>query len=122
MTKRQWRNLIRKHAKEAGTYRECFDVVIETLAGIMEARDIAEQKWRDDGAETVITYENKNGAKNLVKHPAIVIVNDLNRDALAYWRDLGLTPAGLKRINEEALGDTKKDAPTFAEVLKDIGI
>ena len=57
-----------------------------------------------------------------MKHPAIVIVNDLNRDALAYWRDLGLTPAGLKRINEEALGEGKKDSPSFAEVLKDIGV
>jgi hypothetical protein len=28
---------------------------------------------------------------------------DLNTQALAYWRDLGLTPAGLKKLNEAAL-------------------
>jgi len=122
MTKRQWRNLIRKHAKDAGTYREFFEPVIETLAGIMEARDFAEKRWRDDGGETVVEHTNKNGAVNVVKHPALVIVNDMNRDALAYWRDLGLTPAGLKRINEEALAVDNNKQETFADVLKNIGI
>ena len=88
----------------------------------MEARDIAEKKWQEDGGETVIKYVNKAGAENLVKHPALVIVNDMNRDALAYWRDLGLTPAGLKRINEEAMAVTKHDQETFADVLRNIGI
>lgn len=122
LTKRQWKNLIRKYTEQAGTYREYFDCVIDTLAGIMVTRDEAEKKWRDDGGQTVVEHTNKSGAKNLVKHPSLVLVNDLNRDALAYWRDLGLTPAGLKRINEEAMGSKGKDAPSFADVLKDIGI
>ena len=46
----------------------------------------------------------------------------MNRDALAYWRDLGLTPAGLKKINEEAMAADKKVQETFADVLKNIGV
>lgn len=122
MTRRQWKNLIKKYAQQAGTYREYFDCVIDTLAGIMVTRDEAEEKWKNDGGLAVVEHTNKNGAKNLVKHPALVLVNDLNRDALAYWRDLGLTPAGLKRINEEAMGERSKDKPSFADVLKDIGV
>ena len=32
-------------------------------------------------------------------------MNDLNRDALAYWRDLGLTPAGYKKLNADVVQD-----------------
>ena len=46
------------------------------------------------------------------------LVNDLNRDALMYWRDLGLTPAGLKKINDKALTKTKKS--TLASALKEL--
>ena len=47
------------------------------------------------------------------------MVNELNRDALAYWRDLGLTPAGLKRIDVQSMKQRKKSA--LAEALSGIG-
>lgn len=122
MTKAEWKRKIKANTKKAGTYRLFFDPVIETLAGIMEARDDAYQKWEEAGKQTVIEHTNKAGAKNVVKHPALVVINDMNRDALAYWRDLGLTPAGLKRINEEAMEASKEKQETFADVMKSIGI
>jgi hypothetical protein len=122
MTKAEWKRKIKANTKKAGTYRPFFEPVIETLAGIMEARDFAQQKWEEEGKETVVKHVNKAGAENIVKHPALVVINDMNRDALAYWRDLGLTPAGLKRINEEAMEAQKPDQETFADVLKNIGV
>ena len=122
MTKPEWKRKIKAATKKAGTYRPYFEYVIETLAGIMEARDFAQAKWDEEGKETVVKHVNKAGAENLVKHPALVVINDMNRDALAYWRDLGLTPAGLKRINEEAMEADKADKETFADVLKNIGV
>ena len=32
---------------------------------------------------------------------------DLNSQALTYWRDLGLTPAGLKKITDENMKEQK---------------
>ena len=122
MTKAEWKRKIKANTKKAGTYRPFFEPVIETLAGIMEARDFAQQKWEEEGKETVVKHVNKAGAENIVKHPALVVINDMNRDALAYWRDLGLTPAGLKRINEEAMEAQKPDQETIADVLKNIGV
>ena len=122
MTKAEWKRKIKANTKKAGTYRIYFEPVIETLAGIMEARDFSQQKWEEDGKQTVVEHTNKSGATNVVKHPALVVINDMNRDALAYWRDLGLTPAGLKKINEEAMAADKKDQETFADVLKNIGV
>ena len=103
MKKQSWRKKIKEACKDAGTYRPYFDSIIDTLAGIMESRDDAQQKFIDSGKQTVVIHTNKGGAANIVKNPALQMYNDLNTTALAYWRDLGLTPAGLKRISDEAL-------------------
>lgn len=95
--------------------------MIDTLAGIMELRDNAEKQFSDSGGETVVTHATSQGRENIVKNPALVMVLDCNTQALAYWRDLGLTPAGLKRLNEKAMKEPdKKD--TFASILSGLGI
>lgn len=108
MKKEQWKKRIIKATKDAGTYKPFFDDVINTLASIMEIRDITEQEYINSGAEPVIKYTNKGGSENVVKNPILVLIGDLNKDALAYWRDLGLTPAGYKKINEKTAGVTIK--------------
>ena len=121
MTKAAWKEHIIVACTEAGTYRAYFDSAIDTLAGIMEKRDNAEEQFEKSGGNTVVMHVNKGGNANIVKNPALVVVDDLNKTALAYWRDLGLTPAGLKRINETALkGGSNKN--TLGSVLKDLGI
>ncbi len=121
MKKEEWREKITNSCKSAGTYREYFESVIDTLAETLEARDDARAKYYASGANAVVTHTNKGGNTNIVKNPALVVVDDLNKTALAYWRDLGLTPAGLKRINEDAMkGDPNK--PSLSGVLKDLGI
>lgn len=67
----------------------------------------------------LVKHTNKGGATNIEKNPALVLINELNRDALAYWRDLGLTPAGLKRIDENSMKPKKKSA--LADALKELG-
>lgn len=116
MDRENWKNIIKQATLDAGTYRPFFDSIIDTLAGIMEKRDDAEMQYERTGAQTVVMHTNRAGQANIVKNPALVVVDDLNKTALAYWRDLGLTPAGLKRINEQALQKTKGGG--FDEVLK----
>ena len=120
MKKATWKKRITEACQAAGTYRPFFDSVIDTLASVMEQRDDAMSKFQATGGNTVISYTNKGGASNIVKNPALVVVDDLNKTALAYWRDLGLTPAGLKRISEQAL--QKKTKTSLEDVLKGIGI
>lgn len=100
MTKETWQKKIKQACEDAGTYKTYFDSVIDTLAGIMEKRDDAEEQFLKTGGHAVVMHTNKGGATNIVKNPALVVVDDLNKTALAYWRDLGLTPAGLKRISD----------------------
>lgn len=119
MKRTTWERRIRQSCQEAGTYKPFFDHVIRTLAGIMEQRDAARKAFEESGSETVVEHTNKAGQTNIVKNPALVVVMDLDAQALSYWRDLGLTPAGLRKIDDEALKGKKRSA--LAEALKDLG-
>ena len=116
-----WQRRIKTACEQAGTYRPYFDSVIITLAGILERRDIALKQFEESGGQVMVTHINKGGAENLEQNPALRAINDMNRDALAYWRDLGLTPAGLKRINEDNLKGAG-NKPTLGSVLREIGL
>lgn len=100
LKKTQWKKKIKEAATAAGTYQPFFDYVIDTLSGILERRDDAEKIFKEQGKELVVEHTNKGGATNIEQNPVLRLINDLNRDALAYWRDLGLTPAGFKRLND----------------------
>jgi len=115
MDRKKWTRLIKKACVDAGTYKPYFDSVIDTLAGVMEARDSAQEQYEMTGSHPVVTHTNRNGAVNAVKNPTLVMVMECNAQALAYWRDLGLTPAGLRKLNEEGLKQPKKSA--LAEAL-----
>jgi len=102
----------------AGTYKPVFDSVIDTLAGILERRDAAQEMFNESGGAVLVNQTNKAGHTNIVQNPALRMVNDLERDALTYWRDLGLTPAGLKKINEEAFKTKPESA--LAAALREL--
>ena len=108
MKKKSWKTRIKKAAKEAGTYKPYFDYVIDALAGILERRDEARALYEEDEEGPVVEFTNKNGAQNRVKNPLIAIIEDAERTALTYWRDLGLTPAGLKKISDESFSKEKE--------------
>ena len=92
--------------------------MIDTLAGILERRDQALEAFEKTGGNVLVKHTNKAGATNIEQNPALRLINDLNRDALAYWRDLGLTPAGLKKIDEGAL--KKRKGSALAEALREL--
>ena len=119
MNRAAWKRKIKTSCESAGTYQPFFDSVIDTLAGILERRDEAEAKFAED-PRVIVEHTNKGGQTNLEQNPVIRLINDLNRDALAYWRDLGLTPAGLKKINEGAMNKNKKES-ALEKALKTLG-
>ena len=117
MKKRAWKSKIRSACKEAGTYKPYFEYVISTLAEVLEKRDEAMDMYNmDDDEKIVIEITNKNGTAK-VKNPLIAIWEDLNKLALNYWRDLGLTPAGLKKLDEEIF---KKGSEAKGNSLMDL--
>lgn len=119
MQKRSWKKRIEGACREAGTYQPFFDSIIDTLAGVLETRDSAEARFKKGGGKPVIKYKNTAGATNVVKNPELLIVLDMNAQALTMWKELGLTPAGLRKINEAAMKEQKRSA--LAEALEELG-
>ena len=81
--------------------------MINTLASILEERDRVYRQYIDEGAQPLIEVVSDRGAKNNRPNPLLKQWNDLNTTALSFWRDLGLTPAGLKKINDDELKEKK---------------
>ena len=119
MDKAAWIERITAAMVAVGTYKKSFDDVIDTAADIAERRDIARELFIQSGGDVIIDHTNKAGATNPEQNPALRMVNDLNRDLLAYWRDLGLTPAGLKRIDDQSMKPKKKSS--LQEALTGLG-
>ena len=119
MKENEWRQEIIDQMTKVGTYRDSFEPAINSLAKILEQRDAVYAKYISTGAHPVVKKTSDRGAENLAVNPLLRTWRELNGDALAYWRDLGLTPAGLKRINEDAMKKPKENA--LAKALRELG-
>ena len=119
MKKQAWKKKIIKACEEAGTYQPFFDSVIDTLAGVMELRDNAQERFDALGGNTVVAHTNRGGSTNIVKNPALVVIMECNAQALAYWKELGLTSKAYKQM-QGAL--TIEEGGSLEKVLANIGI
>lgn len=103
MEKAKWKEEIIQACKDAGTYQKYFDAVIDTLAQILEDRDKADEQYAQTGAKPTIVHINRAKEKNVAKNPILVMRNELNTQALAIWRELGLTPKGLRTLSADVV-------------------
>lgn len=116
MTKNRWKKLIYQQCVDLRVETEGFEKVIETLAAILEQRDRTWDEWQEAGGRSVIEYTNKGGSTNMTKHPMLVLWDDLNKSALAYWRELGLTPSSYKKMTGDP--STKATITGLEKALK----
>lgn len=118
MTEKQYKNDIIKKMKSIGSYNDAFLHVVNILAKSLKDFEDAQEQFEESGRELVIEYTNKNGSTNTVKNPVYLSIEKLRNDILVYSRELGLTPAGLKRINDLAMGAPKRSK--LEEVLLEL--
>lgn len=120
MDKKKWKSKIKKACEKAGTYQPFFDSVIDALAGILELRDSAQEKYEASGGNPIVAHTNKGGATNIVKNPALVVIMDCNTQALAYWKELGLTAKSYKGTT----GSIKpaQNSQTLEDALASLGV
>lgn len=118
MNAKKWRSTIVRNLKKVNIDAKQYDSMIKTLADILEQRDVCFEQYVEDGGMPVIEYTNKAGATNMVKHPMLVTWIDLNTQALAYWRELGLTPSSYKKMTGATKSEEKGSA--LVEALKAI--
>ena len=115
MTLRQRFNEIRAACQGLGTYREEFDPAIWALAKVEEERDSAWEEFEAEGGIRIVTTVNKAGAEYRQQNPSYTVWLNLVAESRSQRRELGLTPAGLKKLREDAMKAPKKSA--VAEAL-----
>ena len=101
--------------KSVGTYNEAYTHTIDALARILSDYLETIKVFEETGKRMVIKHTNKNGSTNLIKNPIYLAIEKLRDDILSYSRELGLTPAGLKRLNSDLM--EKKPASKLEEAL-----
>ena len=115
-TEQQYRNDIIRKMKALGVYHAEFAHFINAFARTLYDYDKTLASFEESGGKVVVKYTNKAGATNAVKNPFYLALENLRTDILLYSRELGLTPSGLKKINEASMKPVRKS--TLAEALK----
>ncbi len=119
MDKSEWVEVISSAMKESGSYKEKYVPVIETLADILERRDLILARWKKEGCKVLVTKTLDRGNKNKAKNPLLTVLQEHETDALKYWSELGLTPKSLKsKLAEEE--QEKKSGSRLVNALNDI--
>lgn len=118
MTGKQWKTLLDRQLSSLGQKEKVYESVVSTLADILEQRDAVYEQYQAEGCQPVKEYTNKGGATNIVKNPLLVLWDDLNKSALAYWRELGMTPSSYKKMTGDA--PKKEKAGGLASALQAI--
>lgn len=104
-----------KNMIAVGTYREEFREIVKTLSKIYEDLDKAKEQFEKTGGNYIVRHVNKTGGNNIVKNPLYKIIEEMEEKILAYNREIGLTPRGLKQIKNRGLDEKKKSK--FEEAL-----
>lgn len=119
MTERQYLMDIKRKCERLGVWRDEFERTQRRLARIYTRIDAVERLFEDSGGRFVVAHKNNKGETNAVRNPYIAEIDILYEQALTCERELGLTAAALRRINEGAL-HAREESPMerMAKVLK----
>ena len=115
--KKTTEEIIKNLMEMVGTYNESFDLTIGLLARMIDDYGQSLEDFKKSGGQIVIEHTNREGHTNLIKNPYYQAIEGMRKDLIVYLRDLGLTPAGLKKINQQAFEAEVNDSP-LNEVLK----
>lgn len=117
-TEKGFREKIRKDLIASGLYREEFERIIWRLAELYVRMQKTRALYQEDGGKPIITSVNKAGAEYYTKNPYLQELDFLQKTALELEKELGLTPAALKKINEAAMLAVPEEDPLSAALGK----
>lgn len=96
-----------ENMKRLGVYKPEFDITIGIYCSLVDQYKALEKEFKMSKFTVV---EETGYSDNKKKHPIVGSLESLRKDILAYSNALGLTPAGLKKINDNMKPDKKKQS------------
>ena len=103
--------------KTLGVYKPEFDISINIYASIVEQYQTLEKEFK----KSKFTVIEKTGySDNAKKAPIVATLENLRKDILSYSNALGLTPSGLKKIND-SMKPEKKNVSKLEMALNNFG-
>ena len=115
---KRYKNQIIYKMKQVGTYNASFMYTIDALAKVLAEYEKTVKQYERTGRQVMVKHTNKSGATNIVKNPLYQAIEKQWDNIVAYSRELGLTPAGLKRIQDK--GNTSKKKSRLERVLHEL--
>ena len=94
--------------KNIGTYKVEFSPIITRYAEMRVQFKILMEQWYESGCKISEEYTNKFGATNIRKTALYLSIETLRRELTDIENLFGLTPAGLKKINEKSMAAQKE--------------
>ena len=112
MKKNSYKRNIKGTMKQLDLYNPMYDLTIETLAEILETRDTIREQYEAEGSQPVMVRVSDRGAENPSKNPLLQLLNEQQRLALSFMKELGMSPSALKKISEELVSPTVNNEET----------
>lgn len=109
---------INRMMKKVGTYNKSFEITINAFAKLLYDYQETLNMFEKTGGNVVISHTNKNGSTNIVKNPLYQSIEKMRTDIITYARELGLTPAGLKKLNQELQEEKESPLDSVLEKLQ----
>lgn len=123
MKRKQWKKTIIDQMKKIDTdYIASFETTINVLSEILEERDNVYEAYQADGSRPVIIFKTDRGQENPKPNPLLKQWEDLNTSALHYLRELGITPAGLRKLQGQIPKRSEIDTSWLTQLQKKCGV
>lgn len=110
MTEKGYAQDIKRKCIALGIWRDEFERMQKRLAKVYVRIDEVERLFTDSGGAYIVKHKNNKGETNPARNPYIVELDILYDQATVCEKELGLTAAALKKINENAL-HAREDSP-----------
>lgn len=109
-----------ENMKSLGTYKAEFVPLITRYSEMRIQFNIIMSKWYDSGCVMSEVHVNKVGASNVTKSNLYQCIENLRKELLELEMIMGLTPLGLKRINDKIMSAPQKMSK-LAQALNNSG-
>ena len=108
MTKNEQR--LKRYMTKLGLWKPEYLITVEICAGLMDQYDAINAAWIKSGMNP-LEYTDSGSKKSGI----VTTLESLRKDILAYQKELGLTPAAMKRIDQQ---NNLPESNVLADVLR----